>query len=167
MYYTINQQIIQARAADLHRQAQQDALARRCPPGPPGRQAPVRAWHAPAPPHHRAPRAHRLGRPRLTGTGGPASGSTHMCRSAPAGKLRRSRELRPARGIDAIGGRAPQALLPGQGRRPQEGQIRTRGRPPPPRFPTLLAPACRGPRPSPPGGSGPGWPLPAGLTAGG
>ena len=28
MYYTINQQIIQARVADLHRQAQQDALAR-------------------------------------------------------------------------------------------------------------------------------------------
>ena len=76
MYYTINQQIIQARAADLHRQAQQDALARAARQGRLAAQAPVRAWRAPAPPHHRTPRAHRLGRPRLTGTGGPASGST-------------------------------------------------------------------------------------------
>ena len=41
MYSTINQQIIQARAADLHRQAQQDALARAARQGrrPPKRQS--------------------------------------------------------------------------------------------------------------------------------
>jgi hypothetical protein len=33
MYSTINHQIMQARITDLHRQAQQDALAPRRPPG--------------------------------------------------------------------------------------------------------------------------------------
>ena len=41
MYYTVNQQIIQARVADLYRQAQQDALARAARQGrrPPKRQS--------------------------------------------------------------------------------------------------------------------------------
>jgi len=43
MYYTVNHQIVQARVADLHREAQQDALARaarqgrRPPKSQPGR----------------------------------------------------------------------------------------------------------------------------------
>lgn len=138
MYSTINHQIMQARVADLHRQAQQDALARAARQGRLLAKAQVRASHAPAPRHHRTPRAHRLSRPRLTGTGGPASGGTHMCWSALVDKLRCGRKLRRTRGIDAIGGRAPQALLPGQGWRRMRDSNRE----------GLLPPVRRGPLPS-------------------
>jgi hypothetical protein len=49
MYYTINHQIMQARVADLHRQAQQDTLARAARQGrrPPKRQSGRRVLRLP------------------------------------------------------------------------------------------------------------------------
>jgi len=90
MYYTINQQIIQARVADLHRQAQQDALARaaRQSRRPPKRQSGLACSGSPSSPHAACsppgpptPDRHRRSRQRQHA----------LCWSAPAGKLRCSR----------------------------------------------------------------------------
>jgi hypothetical protein len=42
MHYTVNHQIVQARVADLHREAQQDALARAARQGRPSKRQPGR-----------------------------------------------------------------------------------------------------------------------------